>query len=113
MPGGDRTGPMGGGPLTGGGFGYCGGASYPRGFSRSSFGGRQGSFGRGGGRGWRNRFWATGRTAWQRAVDWEDPIRPRDLAAERSDLRRETAVLEAELQRLRARIEELETSSSD
>ena len=99
--------------MTGGGFGYCGGSSYSRGFSRSSFGGRQGGFGRGFGRGWRNRFWATGRTGWQRAVDWEDPIRRRDIAAERSDLQQETSALEAELQRLSARIEELETSGSD
>lgn len=113
MPGADRTGPMGSGPMTGGGFGFCGAPSYPRGFSRSSFGGRQGGFGRGGGRGWRNRFWAAGRPGWQRNVDWEDPIRRRDVAAERGDLRQETAVLEAELQRLRARIEELETSSPD
>jgi prefoldin subunit 5 len=42
-----------------------------------------------------------------------DPIRPRDVAAERSDLQQETAALEAELQRLRARIEELETSGLD
>ncbi len=113
MPGGDRTGPTGGGPMTGGGFGYCGGPSSPRSFSLSSAGGRQGGFGRGGGRGWRNRFWATGRTGWQRAVDSEYPIQPRDVAAERDNLRQATAVLEAELQRLRARIEELETSNSD
>ena len=109
MPGGDRTGPMGGGPLTGGGFGYCA-TSPERGFSRNGIGGRQGGFGRGHGR--RNRFWATGRPGWLRAVDWEDPILPRDVAAERSDLQHETAALEAELQRLRARIEELESPTS-
>ena len=111
MPGGDRTGPMGNGPLTGGGFGFCGGDSNTRRFSRSGFGGRQSGFGRG--RGWRNRFWATGRTTWQRAADLVDPIRPGNVAAERSDLQQETAALESELQRLRARIEELETSGSD
>jgi len=98
--------------MTGGGFGFCA-TSRDRGFLRNGIGGRQGGFGRGGGRGRRNRFWATGRTGWQRAVDFVDSIRPRDVAAERSDLQQETAALEAELQRLRARIEELESSGSD
>jgi hypothetical protein len=44
---------MGQGPLTGGRRGFCAGATpYP---------------GRGGGRGWRNQFYATGLTGWQRA----------------------------------------------
>ena len=50
MPGGDRTGPMGMGPLTGGGFGYCADArqgGYNAGMGRR--GGR--CLGRGGGRG--------------------------------------------------------------
>ena len=98
--------------MTGGGFGFCA-TSRDRGFLRNGIGGRQGGFGRGGGRGWRNRFWATGRTGWQRAVDLVDSIRPRDVAAERSDLQQDTAALETDLQRLRARIEELESSGSD
>ena len=96
--------------MTGGGFGYCA-TSPERGFSRNGIGGRQGGFGRGHGR--RNRFRATGQPGWQRAGDWKDPIRPRDVAAERSDLQQETVALEAELQRLRTRIEELESSGSD
>ena len=58
MPGGDRTGPMGMGPMTGRGAGYCAGFAAP-GFAS---GGRGGFFGRGrgGGRGWRNMFYATG-----------------------------------------------------
>jgi hypothetical protein len=51
MPGRDGTGPWGHGPLTGGRRGSCaGGGGYPG----------------GGGRGWRNRFHATGLSAWQR-----------------------------------------------
>jgi hypothetical protein len=106
MPGGDRTGPLGAGPMTGGGFGYCGGTSY----SRGGFGGRQGGFGRGGGRGWRNRFWATGRL---RRGDWDEPVAPWSADAERQNLQEETAAIEAELRRLKARIEELETTNSD
>lgn len=52
MPGLDRTGPTGAGPLTGGGFGRCGGL--------------EGGAARGG-RGRRNRFRAMGRWGWRRA----------------------------------------------
>ncbi len=58
MPGGDRTGPAGYGPMTGRGFGFCAGANRPRygaGFrTRSGFARRRG-FSRGIGRGfWNN-----------------------------------------------------------
>jgi hypothetical protein len=71
MPRGDRTGPMGSGPMTGRGMGYCGGSTGP-GFISPGPGygfGRGGGFGRGfgrgfgpgRGRGWRHpgfgRFW--------------------------------------------------------
>ncbi len=52
MPGRDGTGPMGQGPMTGGRRGFCGDAAC--------------SPGRGGGRGRRNQFYATGLTGWQR-----------------------------------------------
>jgi len=54
MPGRDGTGPQGQGPLTGGRRGFCAGAAP---FT-----------GRGGGRGWRNQYYATGLTGWQRGV---------------------------------------------
>ncbi|MBN1394643.1 MAG: DUF5320 domain-containing protein [Pirellulales bacterium] len=67
MPGGNRTGPMGMGPMTGRGAGYCAGNSVPgymnRGFGGGYFGG---GWGRGGGRGWRNMFYATGLPGWAR-----------------------------------------------
>ena len=96
MPGGDRSGPMGGGPLTGGGFGFCRGDSTTRRFSRGGYGGRQGGFGRGRGR--RNRFWATGQPGWQQ-----------DATAEKGNLEEESASLEAEIQGLTARLEELKS----
>ena len=70
MPGGDRTGPAGMGPMTGRGAGFCAGFGVP-GFMNRLFG--PGFFGwgrgrRGGGRGWRNMFYATGLTGWQRAA---------------------------------------------
>lgn len=68
MPGGDRTGPMGMGPMTGRAAGYCAGFGVP-GFANRGLGFGRGWFGRGrgGGRGWRNLFYATGLTGWQRA----------------------------------------------
>jgi hypothetical protein len=51
MPRGDGTGPMGLGPMTGRGTGYCAGYPYP-GFMNPGF--RRGYFGWGRGRGWRN-----------------------------------------------------------
>jgi hypothetical protein len=68
MPRGDRTGPLGLGPLTGGGFGYCGGYSAPGFVTRGSWAGWRGygfgGFGRGG-YGYRHRFYATGIPGWQ------------------------------------------------
>jgi len=74
MPGGSGTGPMGMGPMTGRGAGYCAGYSVPGYMNQIPGGGLGmgfgGGFGRGrGGGGWgrRNMFYATGLTGWQRA----------------------------------------------
>ena len=72
MPRGDGTGPGGMGPMTGRAAGYCAGYAAPgyanpvggRGFRGFGGGGRGGR----GGRGWRNQFYATGLTGWQRAA---------------------------------------------
>lgn len=66
MPGGDRTGPAGMGPMTGRAAGYCAGYQVP-GFMNPVPGGGFWGWGRGGGRGWRNQYYATGLTGWQRA----------------------------------------------
>ena len=71
MPGGDGTGPMGLGPMTGRAAGFCAGYDVPgymnplpgRGFGRG-----RGGWGRGGGRGFRHRFRAAGMTGPQRAA---------------------------------------------
>lgn len=65
MPGGDGTGPMGRGPMTGRGAGYCAGFAVP-GFANRPFGGGFFGRGRGGGRGWRHMFYATGLPGWMR-----------------------------------------------
>lgn len=75
MPRGDGTGPLGFGPMTGRGAGYC--AGYPfAGFMPPLYGRGYGvGWGRGGGRGRRNRWYAYGMMGWQRAaVGW--PVYP-------------------------------------
>ncbi len=57
MPGGNGTGPMGAGPMTGRSMGYCAGFDRPR-FANFGGGGRGMRMGRGGGFGFRNRFFA-------------------------------------------------------
>lgn len=102
MPGRDRTGPAGVGPLTGGGFGDCAGDLIrgpvaPRRFIRSwngrSWGGR-------GGRGRRHVYRATGLTGWQRA----------GYTAPASD---EATILRDEASRLRSMLEDVETRLQD
>ncbi len=105
MPGGDRTGPLGAGPMTGRGAGFCNGSGMP-GYA-SPWGGRGAGWGRGGGgrggRGFRHRFHATGLPGWARLgggapgpVDERDWLeqRSRALEAELGDLRRRLADLE-------------------
>lgn len=65
MPGGDGTGPAGLGPMTGRAVGFCTGYGAPGYVSPMS---GRGFWGRGGGRGRRNWFYATGLTGWQRAA---------------------------------------------
>lgn len=67
MPGFDRRGPMGDGPMTGGGFGHCGSGKRLR-FDGPGVG--QGGTPRGGGAG---RCWGGGRGRWyQEHERWED-----------------------------------------
>jgi len=72
MPGGDGTGPMGFGPMTGRAAGFCAGYPVP-GYMNPIPGGGYGGWGRGlwggggRGRGWRNWYRATGLPGWARA----------------------------------------------
>jgi hypothetical protein len=115
MPGGDRTGPMGAGPMTGWGRGVCGrwDASSTE---RGRFAGAGQGFG-GGGRGWRHRFWASGQPGWVRGGSWRAANRPWDGRVESTEderrvLERDAEHLESELQRVRTRLDELDTRSS-
>ncbi len=66
MPRGDRTGPMGAGPMTGRRAGFCVGNGFP-GFGNVGWPWVGYGYG-GGGRGWRNMYHATGLFGWQRGA---------------------------------------------
>ncbi len=121
MPGGDGTGPMGMGAMTGRAAGFCAGYGMPgtmnpvagRGMGMG-FGRGRGFWGggRGGGRGWRNMFYATGLTGWQRAgmpayaapYAAAAPTREQELEM----LKGQAGQFEAALGEIRKRLQELE-----
>ena len=72
MPGGDRTGPMGMGPMTGRAAGFCAGYPVPGYMNPMSGRGFGRGFGRGRGRGWRHRYWAAGFPGWA-GGGWASP----------------------------------------
>jgi len=110
MPGGDQTGPRGGGPKTGRGLGTCAGnnqAGYaaPQQALRLGLGFRWGGRGWGRGRGWQNRFNADfwpdrGRGAY--AV----PPAPQDEGID--DLKVKAQELQNALQEIQERLDQLE-----
>ena len=67
MPGGDRTGPRGLGPMTGRAAGYCAGYPVPGYMNPAPGYGAYGA-GHGRGRGYRNWYYATGMPGWARAA---------------------------------------------
>ena len=123
MPRGDGTGPAGMGPMTGRAAGYCAGYPVP-GFMNPVFGrGFGGGWCRGGGGfGWRNRFYATGLTGWQRA-GWRaaqpyasyapDSAAPFSKEQQVEALKGQAGFLQKELEAIRKRLEELETRSGE
>ena len=118
MPGGDGTGPQGMGPMTGRAAGFC--AGYPVPGYANPVGGR-GFFGRGrgGGRGWRNRYYATGLPGWARAgYDWPAAYSGAPFASgltaqqELDALKGQAEYLGDTLDGIKKRIEELENQKS-
>lgn len=125
MPGGDRTGPWGAGPRTGRAAGYCSGAGTPgyanpgpgRGFGMGFGSGRGWARGGGwgfggGGRGWRHWFRATGQPGWMRFggyAPFNAPGSAADAGEEKQILMAEAQALEAELDRIKRRLSEVET----
>ncbi|HTU00330.1 MAG TPA: DUF5320 domain-containing protein [Candidatus Sulfotelmatobacter sp.] len=116
MPGGERTGPMGRGPMTGRMAGYCGGFDAPGLMNRvgpPDFGARGAQ--RGGGRGWRHCYYATGVPGWARAdmagPGYPDAGRMSPAEAEKTEaeaLRKQVRHYEEALDILRRRLQKLE-----
>lgn len=112
MPGGDRTGPLGRGPMTGRGAGYCAGYGVP-GFSNPGYGMGGAVYEGRGGRGRRNRFFATGIPGWQhsagnpipgRMAFFGQPATPQD---ELEVFKEQAQYLEKGLKELQTRMEAL------
>lgn len=125
MPGGDGTGPMGMGPMTGRAAGFCTGYGAP-GYANYAFGRGFRAWGRGrggGGRGFRNWYYRTGLTGWQRAAAgmpvWGYPyayggayVPPASMATARQqeldELKGQAEYLEDMLDNIRMQLKELE-----
>ena len=116
MPYGDRTGPMGLGPMTGRGMGFCTGYNSP-GYANPTF--RRDQFVRGGGRGWRNWYYATGRPGWLRNTQglpaWGKlgyyPFFQPTVEEEKRLLEDNKKILQRELQTIEKRLKELKDKS--
>lgn len=94
MPHGDGTGPVWARP----GIGWPGGRGWCRGAGQGF-----------GGHGWRNAYLAAGRPGWMRWDPTEEPLRSvrRDAHDERGHLERYAEMLDDQLRRVRARLEDL------
>jgi len=114
MPRGDRTGPEGMGPMTGRAAGFCAGYNMP-GYANPAMGrgcgmGRGGfgsSFG-GGGRGWRNQFFATGQPGWMRFGGYPGTGAGVNPEQEKAVLKNQAEALQSEVDAIRNRLAELE-----
>ncbi len=108
MPGFDGTGPMGQGAMTGGGRGYCAVALNSTGARPVS---GRGFYGRGGGRGHRNCFYATGIPGWMRAQRGMQAFGSFGRALSKDDelmaLKNQAGYLKDELDAIQARVQDL------
>jgi hypothetical protein len=125
MPRADGTGPMGMGAMTGRAAGYCAGSRAPgyanpipgRGLEMGLGTDRRPrgrGFG-GGGRGWRNMFYATGLPGWMRfggnaaPYGYPTPYQKPDPEMEKHALKNQAEALQSELDFIKKRMGEIET----
>ncbi|KJS29745.1 MAG: hypothetical protein VR64_19165 [Desulfatitalea sp. BRH_c12] len=125
MPGGDRTGPMGMGAMTGRAAGYCVGSGvsgystqFPGQLFGMGFGGGRGARSnilRRGGRGRRNMFYATGVPGWQR-FSWQttpySPDRQSVSMQDKQALKNQAEALQSELEAIKRRLEDIESRNA-
>lgn len=136
MPGGDGTGPIGMGPMTGRAAGYCAGYPAPGymnsvpgafgyGFGRGGWGRGRGGFARGAGRGRKNWYYVTGMPGWMRAnygypafggqvyPSYAPQYAPQFTANEERDMLKEEAdFLKQQLKDIQSRISTLEKAQA-
>ncbi|MCG7849523.1 MAG: DUF5320 domain-containing protein [ANME-2 cluster archaeon] len=105
MPGGDRTGPSGLGPRTGRAAGYCARNPVP-GYMNPIL---DRGYYRGGGRGRRNLYYATGLTGWQRGAYSYPPPVVQTITKEQelAELKDMAENMEHKLEDIRNRIQEI------
>ncbi|MDI3478530.1 MAG: hypothetical protein PWQ59_2055 [Thermoanaerobacterium sp.] len=95
MPRGDGTGPMGYGPMSGRGMGFCAGYNVPGCMNGHGFGMH---------RGYRHMFYATGVPGWARFGNAKD---------EKSYLKAQAQYLEDQLKYIKDRLNDLEDTNDD
>lgn len=112
MPRGNGTGPMGMGQMTDRAAGFC--AVYPTPGFANPMPGAGAYGGRGGGRGWRHKFHATGLTGWQRGavpIGAYGQVSARVQALE--TLKSQAEYFENSLEGIKKRIEEIEVETEE
>ncbi len=111
MPGGDRTGPAGMGPMTGRAMGFCAGYPVPGTMNPVGGGFRGFGRGRGGGRGWRHQFYATGVPGWARGgygFGAAVPMAP-SAESELEALKQQAEFMQSSLNQINQRIQDIES----
>jgi hypothetical protein len=120
MPAGDRKGPLGYGPATGRGAGFCTGNSVPV-YDNSAYRCGRGRGFSGGGRGWRYKYYATGNRRWARGYNtsqtwsWNDGLTPNGNITPEKEievLKNQAEFFTRQIDVLNVRISELEEIAS-
>jgi hypothetical protein len=119
MPRGDRTGPLGMGPMSGRAAGYCA-EFHTAGFKnrplwqdfRFGFARNFGLGTRGGGYGWRHMLWATGLPGWMRLGRYSAPQPNTDASLERQALKSQAEALQSQLDLIKKRMSEIESANA-